>query len=52
MQKRKIKALTLSKETLMSLDQHLQTVRGGLVPADPSTESFDGVSILLHCTSC
>ncbi|MFL6259443.1 MAG: hypothetical protein ACJ76Y_07010 [Thermoanaerobaculia bacterium] len=52
MQKRKIKALTLSKETLLSLDKHLQTVRGGFVPADPSTESTDPLSVFMHCTSC
>jgi len=50
--KKKVKALTLSKETLRSLDQHLPIVRGGMVPAEPSTESFDPVSVLANCTSC
>lgn len=52
MQKRKIKALTLSKETLRSLDQHLPIVRGGFVPINPSTESGDPISVFLNCTSC
>lgn len=52
MQKRKVKALTLSKETLMSLDQSLQIVHGGLIPYPQSTESTDPVSVFMHCTSC
>jgi hypothetical protein len=51
MQKRKVKALTLSKETLRSLDQQLSTVRGGFIPINQSTEN-DGMSIFLNCTSC
>jgi hypothetical protein len=52
MKKRNVKVLTLSKETLGNLDHTLQVAQGGFVPANPSTESFDGVSILLRCTSC
>jgi hypothetical protein len=50
MQKRKVKALTLSKETLMSLDQQLPMVRGGFIPINPSSEV--SVSIVARCTSC
>ncbi|HEY4572526.1 MAG TPA: hypothetical protein VIJ26_01125 [Thermoanaerobaculia bacterium] len=52
MQKRKVKALTLSKETLRSLDQELPTVRGGFIPYPQSTESGDPMSVFLNCTSC
>jgi len=52
MQKRKVKALTLSKETLRSLDQTLQNVRGGFIPYPQSTESGDPMSVFLNCTSC
>jgi len=51
MQKRKVKVMTLSKETLMSLDQHLPIVRGGFIPYPQSTEN-DALSFFLNCTSC
>lgn len=51
MQKRKVKVLTLSKETLMSLDQSLQIVNGGFIPYPQSTEN-DAMSFFLNCTSC
>jgi hypothetical protein len=51
MQKRKVKPMTLSKETLLSLDQNLPIVRGGFIPYPQSTEN-DAISMFMHCTSC
>jgi hypothetical protein len=55
MKKRNIKPLILSKETLAHLDRTVQSVKGGMVPNDPSypgTGDNCDLSLFMKCTGC